>query len=50
MALDDPQIIVQSFNAAKDLVKKGNLSADDKTKLEAFPPEIFNHSDSLVRK
>ena len=50
MALDDPQIIVQSFNAAKDLVKRGNPSADNKTKLEAFPQEIFDHSDSPVRK
>ena len=46
MPLDDPQIVVQSFKAAKELIKRGSLSPDDKAILESYPAETYQHKDS----
>ena len=50
MALDDSQILVESYTAAKGFVRNGSLSADDKAILESYPREIFDHKDLPVRK
>ena len=50
MALDDSQILVQSFTAAKELIKRGSLSADDKVILGSYPQETYHHKDSPVLK
>ena len=50
MALDDSQILVQSFSAAKELIKRGSLSADDKVILGSYPQETYHHKDSPVLK
>ena len=48
MALDDSQKLTATFEAAKALVKKGSLTADEETILELFPQEIFDQTDLLV--
>ena len=50
MALDDSQIVVQSFAAGKELIKRGSLSADDKAILGSYPQETYHHKDSPVLK
>ena len=50
MPLDDSQIVVQSFEAGKELIKSGILSADDKAILGSYPQETYQHKDSPVRK
>ena len=50
MALDDSQIVAQSFAAAKELIKSGSLSADEKAILGSYPPETYQHKDSPVLK
>ena len=50
MALENSQILTATFEAAKVLVKKGSLTADEETILESFPQEIFDHTDLLVRR
>ena len=50
MALDDSQIAKQNFEAAKNFVKRGSLTADEKAILESFPPEVFCHTDPSVEK
>ena len=50
MALDDSHIVVQSFAAAKELIKRGSLSADDKAILGSYPQETYHHKDSPVSK
>ena len=48
--MDDTQILVQSFTAAKEFVKRGSLSADDKAILASYPQETYQHNDSPVSK
>ena len=50
MALDDSQIARQNFEAAKNFVKRGSLTADEKAILESFPPEVFSQTDPSVEK
>ena len=50
MVLDDAQILVESYSAAKGFVRNGSLSADDKAILGGYQQEIFNHTDLPVRK
>ena len=50
MALDDSQIAKQNFEAAKNFVKRGSLTADEKAILESFPPEVFSQTDPSVEK
>ena len=50
MALDDTQILVQSFIAAKEFVQRGSLSADDKVILASYPAEIYHHKDLPVSR
>ena len=50
MALDDAQILVESYSAAKSFVRNGSLSADDKAILGGYEQEIFNHTEATVRK
>ena len=48
MALDDAQILVESYSAAKRFVRNGSLSADDKAILGGYEQEIFNHTEPSV--
>ena len=50
MVLDDAQILVENYSAAKSFVRNGSLSADDKAILGGYQQEIFNHTDLPVRK
>ena len=50
MALDDRQILVQSFTAAKEFIKRGILSADDKAIFASYPAEIYHHKDLPVSR
>ena len=50
MALDDSQIARQNFEAAKNFVKRGSLTADEKAILESFPEEVFSQTDPSVEK
>ena len=48
IAHDDSQIARQNFEAAKNFVKRGSLTADEKAILESFPPEVFSKTDPSV--
>ena len=48
MALDDSQIARQNFEAAKNFVKRGSLTADERAILESFPQEVFSQTDPSV--
>ena len=50
MALDDSQIARQNFEAAKNFVNRGSLTADEKVILESFPQEVFCHTDPSVER
>ena len=50
MALDDSQIARQNFEAAKNFVKRGSLTAEEKAILESFPQEVFSQTDPSVEK
>ena len=43
-------VVVQNFDAAKELIKRGSLSADDKAILGSYPQETYHHKDSPVSK
>ena len=50
MALDNSQILSSSFEAAKTLLTRGNLTTDEKTILGSFPQQIFDHKEFPVRR